>query len=158
MDLAYVRVGPPGSEEEIELLQVGDHDETLRATELLATLGEARMGTGSIPEGSLRGGRVFHVPLGWYGGTGELLIASRHPEFPTPTHVVLIRAAASLLQGGIQTANLTRASVAASRAKDEFLAMLGHELRNPLSPIVSALELLKNREAQAKEVVIIERQ
>ncbi|ABC82726.1 hybrid sensor histidine kinase/response regulator [Anaeromyxobacter dehalogenans] len=31
---------------------------------------------------------------------------------------------------------------AASRTKDEFLAMLGHELRNPLSPIVTALELL----------------
>ena len=27
----------------------------------------------------------------------------------------------------------------ANRAKDEFLAMLGHELRNPLSPIVTAL-------------------
>ena len=29
----------------------------------------------------------------------------------------------------------------ASRAKDEFLAMLGHELRNPLAPILTALEL-----------------
>jgi signal transduction histidine kinase len=45
-----------------------------------------------------------------------------------------------------------------SGREDEFLAMLGHELRNPLSPIVSALELLKNREAKSKEVVIIERQ
>jgi signal transduction histidine kinase/CheY-like chemotaxis protein len=33
----------------------------------------------------------------------------------------------------------------AGRAKDAFMAMLGHELRNPLSPIVSALELLKRR-------------
>ncbi len=33
----------------------------------------------------------------------------------------------------------------ASRAKDEFFAMLGHELRNPLSPIVGALKLLKQR-------------
>jgi len=70
----------------------------------------------------------------------------------------LIRSSAGLLQGGIQTANLVRASAAASRAKDEFLAMLGHELRNPLSPIVSALELLKNRDAQSREVIIIERQ
>jgi len=29
-----------------------------------------------------------------------------------------------------------------SRRKDEFLAMLGHELRNPLSPILNSLELL----------------
>lgn len=31
----------------------------------------------------------------------------------------------------------------AGRRKDEFLAMLGHELRNPLAPIRSALEILK---------------
>jgi signal transduction histidine kinase len=33
----------------------------------------------------------------------------------------------------------------ANRTKDEFLAMLGHELRNPLSPIVTALHLMKRR-------------
>jgi signal transduction histidine kinase len=32
-----------------------------------------------------------------------------------------------------------------SRIKDEFLAMLGHELRNPLAPIVTALKLMKLR-------------
>jgi signal transduction histidine kinase/CheY-like chemotaxis protein len=31
----------------------------------------------------------------------------------------------------------------ASRAKDEFLAMLGHELRNPLSPILTSLHLME---------------
>ena len=33
----------------------------------------------------------------------------------------------------------------ASRAKDEFLAILGHELRNPLAPIVTALQLMELR-------------
>ena len=33
----------------------------------------------------------------------------------------------------------------ADRRKDEFLAMLAHELRNPLLPIVSALELIRRR-------------
>jgi len=33
----------------------------------------------------------------------------------------------------------------ANRAKDEFLAMLGHELRNPLAPIASSLELMARR-------------
>jgi signal transduction histidine kinase/CheY-like chemotaxis protein len=33
----------------------------------------------------------------------------------------------------------------ANRAKDEFLAMLGHELRNPLAPIVIALDLMERR-------------
>ncbi|NEX64008.1 PAS domain-containing protein [Noviherbaspirillum sp. 17J57-3] len=36
-------------------------------------------------------------------------------------------------------------ALAASRAKDEFLAILGHELRNPLAPIVTALQLMELR-------------
>jgi signal transduction histidine kinase/ActR/RegA family two-component response regulator len=48
---------------------------------------------------------------------------------------------------------------AADRAKDEFLAMLGHELRNPLAPIGSALELMRVRDPQAqRERDVIERQ
>ncbi len=35
---------------------------------------------------------------------------------------------------------------AESRRKDEFLAMLAHELRNPLAPILSAAQLLENNE------------
>ena len=35
------------------------------------------------------------------------------------------------------------AAEAANRAKDEFLAMLGHELRNPLAPIATAVQLMK---------------
>ena len=35
----------------------------------------------------------------------------------------------------------------ASRSKHEFLAMLGHELRNPLAPMVSALELMQRKGA-----------
>ncbi len=47
----------------------------------------------------------------------------------------------------------------ASRAKDEFLAMLGHELRNPLSPIVTALQLIRTRgTGHPRELAIIERQ
>ncbi|HEY2558645.1 MAG TPA: ATP-binding protein [Caldimonas sp.] len=47
----------------------------------------------------------------------------------------------------------------ANRAKDEFLAMLGHELRNPLAPIVTSLELMARPEASGdRERLIIERQ
>jgi len=52
---------------------------------------------------------------------------------------------------------------AANRAKDEFLAILGHELRNPLAPILTALHLL-HRKAEngvadtGRERAIIERQ
>ena len=40
----------------------------------------------------------------------------------------------------------------ADRRKDEFLAMLAHELRNPLAPIRNALHILKGREADAQVV------
>ena len=49
---------------------------------------------------------------------------------------------------------------AASQAKDEFLAMLGHELRNPLSPILTAVQLLELRgdASSARERTVIARQ
>jgi signal transduction histidine kinase/CheY-like chemotaxis protein len=43
------------------------------------------------------------------------------------------------------------AVAAASHAKDELLAMLAHELRNPLSPTLTALALMKLEGAQAYE-------
>jgi signal transduction histidine kinase/ActR/RegA family two-component response regulator len=48
----------------------------------------------------------------------------------------------------------------AHQRKDEFLAMLGHELRNPLAPIVTALELmdLQASNAFARERTTIARQ
>jgi CheY-like chemotaxis protein len=48
----------------------------------------------------------------------------------------------------------------ANRAKDEFLAMLGHELRNPLAPITSALHLMERTQpdAHARERAVIARQ
>jgi PAS domain S-box-containing protein len=53
-----------------------------------------------------------------------------------------------------------RAAEEASRAKDDFFAMLGHELRNPLAPIATAVHLLKLRsdDAISREVSVIERQ
>ncbi|MBC7500072.1 MAG: response regulator [Herminiimonas sp.] len=43
-----------------------------------------------------------------------------------------------------------------ARAKDEFLAMLGHELRNPLAPIVTALQLMRMKDTRtSKEQEVI---
>jgi signal transduction histidine kinase len=51
-----------------------------------------------------------------------------------------------------------RRAADAARAKDEFLAMLGHELRNPLAPIVMTLEVLRLRDAWRPELDVVERQ
>ena len=64
---------------------------------------------------------------------------------------------------GVEVTELFRAreaAEAASQAKDEFLAMLGHELRNPLAPILTALQLmrLKGIDAAEGERAVIERQ
>jgi PAS domain-containing protein len=49
---------------------------------------------------------------------------------------------------------------AASRAKDDFLAILGHELRNPLAPIISGLELVRLRGSLDvdKDLPVLQRQ
>jgi len=41
---------------------------------------------------------------------------------------------------------------------DNFLAVLGHELRNPLAPITTALSLLRRQNVRSREIDIIERQ
>jgi signal transduction histidine kinase/ActR/RegA family two-component response regulator len=50
---------------------------------------------------------------------------------------------ATLLAEREKLTGLTGALQSADRKKDEFLAMLGHELRNPLAPISAGAQLLK---------------
>ncbi len=71
------------------------------------------------------------------------------------------RAAADLRRAVVEARRGYAAAKAADRRKDEFLAMLGHELRNPLSPILTALELMKPTDSEdtfGREREIIERQ
>jgi PAS domain S-box-containing protein len=71
-----------------------------------------------------------------------------------------VQARKALEQAQDEREELVRQLERASRAKDEFLAMLGHELRNPLSPILTALQLMRLRgiEGADRERAIIERQ
>jgi signal transduction histidine kinase/CheY-like chemotaxis protein len=71
------------------------------------------------------------------------------------------RIATALRKGRAREEERRRAEALAraDRAKDEFLAMLGHELRNPLSPIRTVLQLMRLRREPAlqRERAIIER-
>jgi signal transduction histidine kinase len=53
-----------------------------------------------------------------------------------------------------------RDAEAANQTKDQFLAILGHELRNPLAPILTALQLmnLRGEQSSLKERAVIDRQ
>ena len=58
-----------------------------------------------------------------------------------------------------EMSRLRAAAEAANRTKDEFLAMLGHELRNPLAPILTALQLMTLRgDGGVRERTVIDRQ
>ena len=52
----------------------------------------------------------------------------------------------------IENARAYAAVQEADRRKDEFLATLAHELRNPLAPLCNALEILRNRNADSSLV------
>ena len=80
--------------------------------------------------------------------------------FGTVVDVTLRKELEAERQGLMLRENAARQDAeAANRSKDEFLAMLGHELRNPLAPIVTALHLLRLRDGDRneKERSLIER-
>jgi signal transduction histidine kinase/ActR/RegA family two-component response regulator len=74
--------------------------------------------------------------------------------------VALTDAAADRDRAAAQIATSLRAAEEANRSKDQFLAVLGHELRNPLAPISTAVQLMaiKGDESTVQERRIIERQ
>jgi signal transduction histidine kinase/CheY-like chemotaxis protein len=88
--------------------------------------------------------------VGWYAGRMFGLLAA------TALLVLL------LLENSMLYSRLAalQAEGAALRVKDEFLAVLGHELRNPLAPIRTALQLMHMRDPKALEDErrVIERQ
>ncbi|MDO9405584.1 MAG: ATP-binding protein [Polaromonas sp.] len=94
----------------------------------------------------------FHLPIR-EARTVQKALEEAHHE---------LLAKQSLLNESLEREALARQQAeSSSKSKDKFLAMMGHELRNPLSAISSAVELIRADDARplvAKSSDIIKRQ
>src|SRR5690606_8587995 len=69
---------------------------------------------------------------------------------------------AQLAAGALENARLYEALREADRRKDEFLAILSHELRNPLAPVRTAIDLIaderNSKQVRAEALAVTRRQ
>jgi signal transduction histidine kinase len=91
------------------------------------------------PAGALR---VIIAPIGVADVAGTLAIGSFDPLFPRRADRVLLDVGANQVGIALKTASLIEQLRQSDQRKDEFLATLAHELRNPLSAINSAVGVL----------------
>jgi signal transduction histidine kinase len=100
------------------------------------------------------------VPLLARERIGVLVLGYDHERELDIADQGLLADIARQIAHAVERARLHDATEASSRAKDEFLAMLGHELRNPLAPILTAVQLMRLRGTDqfVKERTVIERQ
>ncbi len=84
------------------------------------------------------------VPIQRAGKTVAFMFAHHHqPRAWSDDDVELMRETAARTWDAVARARAVLALRETDRRKDEFLAMLAHELRNPLAPISSAADLLR---------------
>ncbi|MEO6033319.1 MAG: HAMP domain-containing sensor histidine kinase [Burkholderiaceae bacterium] len=104
--------------------------------------------------------QVVRLSLGYSARDGSVWFAAADTDFSNQADAAFLRAAATLAATGLRAARIAYEREEASRAKDQFLAMLGHELRNPLAPIVTSMASIKRREGGelSGHLAIIDRQ
>ena len=115
---------------------------------------DARLGAIPVMLLSARAGEDSRIE-GLASGADDYLVKPFSPR----ELVARVGAQIGMSKSARERIELLRREQDAHRAKDDFLAILGHELRNPLSPIVTALELMRLRNDGADaERAVIERQ
>ncbi len=74
---------------------------------------------------------------------GILFVLNAQPRTWKNEEVIIVEEVAERTWDAVERGRVETALRLADRRKDEFLAMLAHELRNPLAPIGAAADLLK---------------
>lgn len=93
------------------------------------------------------------VPLSRSGTLiGCMFVNDNKPRKWTDGEVALIEDVAERAWNAVERIRAEEALREADRRKDQFLAMLGHELRNPLAPISAAAELLQMAASDTERV------
>jgi PAS domain S-box-containing protein len=94
--------------------------------------GEAVLGPGRVTVPLLRAGQPM----------AELVVQAGDLRHWEPREVVLLRLAGQRVWHALERLRLLGDLRRADREKDRFLATVGHELRNPLSPMRTALDVI----------------
>jgi signal transduction histidine kinase/DNA-binding response OmpR family regulator len=82
---------------------------------------------------------------------GTLVLLEEAARFDA-SHLALIREVASRASIAMENARLYSAVQEADRRKNDFLAMLAHELRNPLAPIRNAVHIMQGSDVTPSTV------
>jgi signal transduction histidine kinase/ActR/RegA family two-component response regulator len=93
-----------------------------------------------VGEGTVR---LAVIPIGYDGNCGFVVAGSRQPDFPIQTDRLLLGVGANQAAVVLQNKRTEATFQELDRRKDEFLAILAHELRNPLAPLSNSLEVLR---------------
>ena len=89
---------------------------------------------------------------------GTLTFATRTPRAFTADEIDVMQSFANLIGAALERRRLSNELNDRDRRKDEFLAMLSHEIRNPLATIRTAIELMRMPEvppATAKRALVL---
>jgi len=145
-----------------DVLEVFHVDDRERVTKAVAAAAAGENGGDFLIEVRTQAPGALH-PC-WFEARGHALLGS------DGARVRLIGTSVDItprkrLDAELEASRLLEASLRfdaerANAAKDQMLALLGHELRNPLAPIMSALQLIRIRgiEHSEREWNVIERQ
>jgi signal transduction histidine kinase/ActR/RegA family two-component response regulator len=117
---------------------------------LRSGLGSTPTTTNPVGDGTVR---LAVIPIGYDANCGFVVAGSRQPDFPVQTDRLLLAVGVNQAAVVLQNKRTEAAFQELDRRKDEFLAILAHELRNPLAPLSNSLEILRLAKEYSPEFI-----